>query len=450
MVMTTSENTEFSLAGAFDETAPGLPGADLAWLDALRSQGIEAFRANGLPNRKVEAWRYTNVSALEKQGFAPLAELAALDAVPEGGALAIEGACRIVFVNGRLRADLSDLDGLPEGVEALSLADALGGKGGELEDLIAPASKARDGALAALNDAFMADGLVLRIAAGAVVEAPIHLISVGVPVAGQAVAFHPRNLVVAGKGSRATLVESHIAVGEGSYFSNSVTDIRIENGATLTHAKLQDEGPKAFHVALGRVCIGDEAVYDNFTLNRGAELARNEIHARIDGSGAECRLNGAYLGTRRQHMDNTTVIEHKAPGSRSSEVFKGALDEKARGVFQGRIVVHRGAQKTDGHQLNKTLLLNRDAEMDTKPELEIYADDVKCSHGATIGELDDTALFYLRARGIDEATARDILVSAFLNEAVEELRDPGLADAFRARIEGWVEARHESEGEKAA
>ena len=448
--MATMENTEFSLAGPFDEAAPRLPGADLAWLDALRSQGIEAFRANGLPNRKVEAWRYTNVSALEKQGFAPLAETVPLGAVPEGAALAIEGACRIVFVNGRLRPDLSELDRLPEGIEAASLTEALGNKGGELEELIAPASKGRDGVLAALNDAFMEDGLVLRIAAGAAVETPIHLISVGVPVAGQSVAFHARNLVVAAKGSRATLVESHIGAGEGSYFSNSVTDIRVEKGATLTHAKLQDEGPKAFHVALGRVRIDDEAVYDNFVLHRGAELARNEIHARIDGTDAECRLNGAYLGTGRQHLDNTTVIDHKAPGSRSSEVFKGALDGRARGVFQGRIVVHRDAQQTDGHQLNKTLLLNRDAEMDTKPELVIYADDVKCSHGATIGELDDMALFYLRARGIDEATARDILVSAFLNEAVDELRDPGLADAFRARIEGWVEARHESEGEKAA
>lgn len=447
--MAKNEIIGLTLAGAFDEAAPRLPGADLAWLDALRSQGIESFRTHGLPNRKVESWRYTSVSALEKYGFAPQAGAAPLDALPEGAALAVEGACRIVFVNGRLRADLSDLDALPEGVEAYSLAEKLE-TDGELEELIAPASKARDGVLAALNDAFMADGLLLCIAAGAMVETPIHLISVGVPVARQAVAFHPRNLVVAAKGSRATLVESHIGVGDGSYFSNSVTDIRVEKGATLTHVKLQDEGSQAFHVALGRVNIGDEAVYDNFTLHRGAELARNEIHARIDGSGAECRLNGAYLATGRQHVDNTTVIDHKAPGSRSSEVFKGALDEKARGVFQGRIVVHRGAQQTDGHQLNKTLLLDRNAEMDTKPELEIYADDVKCSHGATVGELDDMALFYLRARGIDEATARDMLVSAFLNEAVEELRDANLADAFRARIEGWVEARHENEGEKVA
>ena len=448
--MAQDQNMEFSLAGAFDEAAPRLPGADLAWLDALRSQGIEAYRANGLPNRKVEAWHYTNVSALEKLGFAPLAGAAPLNALPDGAALAVEGACGIVFVNGRLRADLSELDKLPEGVAASSLAEILGVGGGDLEELIAPASKGRDGALAALNDAFMEDGLVLRIAAGAIVETPIHLISVGVPVAGQAVAFHARNLVVAARGSRATLVESHTGMGEGAYFSNSVTDIRVEKGAVLTHAKLQDEGPKAFHVALGRVHIGDQAVYDNFVLHRGAELARNEIHASIDGTDAECRLNGAYLGADRQHLDNTTVIEHRAPGSRSREVFKGALDGRARGVFQGRIVVHRGAQQTDGHQLNKTLLLSRKAEMDTKPELVIYADDVKCSHGATIGELDDEALFYLRSRGLDEATARDMLVSAFLNEAVDELRDSGLAAAFRARIEGWVEARHEKEGEKAA
>jgi len=448
--MAKNENSEFSLAGAFDKAAPRLPGANLAWLDALRTQGIKAFRTNGLPNRKVEAWRYTNLSALDKQGFAPLAEPAPLDTLPDGKALDIEGACRIIFVNGRLRSDLSDLDQLPAGVMAHSLAEALGAKDGELEDLIAPASRERDGALASLNDAFMEDGLVLRIAAGVGVDTPIHLISVGVPVEGEAVAFHARNLVVAARDSRATLVESHIGAGDGSYFSNSVTDILVEQGATLTHAKLQDEGPKAFHVALARVRIGDEAVYDNFVLHRGGELARNEVHARIEGSDAECRLNGAYLGADRQHVDNTTVIEHKAPGSRSREVFKGALDGRARGVFQGRIVVHRNAQQTDGHQLNKTLLLHRNAEMDAKPELEIYADDVKCSHGATIGELDDTALFYLRTRGIDEATARDILVAAFLNEAVEELRDMSLADAFRARIEGWVAARHESEGEKAA
>ena len=439
----------FSLAASFEEAAPRLPGADVAWLDALRAQGIEAFRAGGLPTRKVEAWRYTNLNALAKLSLVPAAEASGLDAVPDS-ALAVEGACRIVFVNGRLRADLSDLDRLPEGVEATGLADLLARDPSALEADYKAAPQGREGALASLNDAFMADGLVLRIAEGAKVDTPIHLISVGVPAAGQAIAFHPRNLVVAGKNSRATLVESHVGLGEGSYFSNGLTDVTVGKGAALTHAKLQDEGAAAFHVALTRATIADEAVYDSFVLHRGAELARNEIHASIDGSGAECRLNGAYLGTGRQHVDNTTVIDHKAPGSVSSEVFKGVLAGRSRGVFQGRIVVHRDAQQTNGNQLNKTLLLSRDAEMDSKPELEIYADDVKCSHDATIGELDDMALFYLRARGIDEATARDMLVSAFLNEAMSELRDEKLAAAFAERAAGWVEARHEEEGKEAA
>ncbi len=441
---------EFSLAAGYEAVASHLPGSDIAWLDSLRAQGISAFRANGLPTRRVEAWRYTNLNALAKTGFAPARDDIELAAVPDHAALAIADACRIVLVNGRLRRDLSDLERLPDGMTASALADLLRRAPGEAEDLIVPAPAGREGVLAALNDAFMEDGLVLRIAAGAKVETPIHLISVGVPVAGQAIAFHPRNRIVAEAGSRATVVESHFGVGLGAYFSNGLCDVTVGRGASLTHAKLQDEGEAAFHVALVRATIGDDAVYDSFVLHRGGELARHEVHAAIEGTGAECRLNGAYLGAGRQHIDNTTVIDHKAPGSRSSEVYKGVLAGRARGVFQGRIVVHRDAQQTDGHQLNKTLLLSRAAEMDTKPELEIYADDVKCSHGATVGELSEMELFYLRARGIDEATARDMLVSAFLSEAVSELRDEGLAAAFAERIAGWVDARHQEDREEAA
>jgi len=442
--------TDFALAAAFDEAAPRLPGSDVAWLDALRASGISAFRAHGLPTRRVEAWRYTNLNALAKAGFAPVGADVDLAALPDDAALALADSCRIVLVNGRLRRDLSDLDRLPDGVSAEGLGDLLRREPAIAEELIAPAPNGREGALAALNDAFLEDGVVLRIAAGAIVDLPIHLVSVGVPVAGRAVAFHPRHVVHAGAGSRATLVESHVGAGPGSYFSNGLTDVAVAKGASLTHAKLQDEGAAAFHVALVRARIGDDAAYDSFVLHRGAELARHEIRAVIEGGGADCRLNGAYLGAGRQHVDNTTVIEHKAAGSRSSEVYKGVLAGQARGVFQGRIVVHRDAQQTDGHQLNKTLLLSREAEMDTKPELEIYADDVKCSHGATVGELSELELFYLRARGIDETTARNMLVSAFLSEAVSELRDERLAAAFGARIAGWVDARRADTREEAA
>ncbi len=445
-----TETREFALAAAFDEAAPRLPGSDIAWLDSLRAQGISAFRASGLPTRRVEAWRYTNLNALAKAGFTPGGGDVELAEVPAGAALSVGEACRIVLVNGRLRRDLSDLDRLPDGVTAEGLAELLGRAPALAEDLIVPAPRGRDGVLAALNDAFMEDGMVLQVAAGAIVEVPIHLISVGVPVAGQAIAFHPRNVIVAGAGSRLTLIESHIGLNDGSYFSNGLTDVFVDRAATLTHAKLQDEGSSAFHVTLVRAKIGDDAAYDGFVLHRGSELARHEVHAVIEGNGADCRLNGAYLGAGRQHIDNTTVIEHRAPGSRSRQVFKGVLAGHARGVFQGRVVVARDAQQTDGHQLNKTLLLSREAEMDTKPELEIYADDVKCSHGATVGELSELELFYLRTRGIDEVTARDMLVSAFLAEAVSELRDESLAAAFAERIAGWVDARHEDQREKAA
>lgn len=441
---------EFPLAVAFDAAAPGLPGSDIAWLDALRAHGISAFRESGLPSRKVEAWRYTNLNGLAKSGVVPGGGDVELSALPHGAALDIDDACRIVLVNGRLREDISNLDRLPDGVSIEGLGEMLRRAPSLAEDLIVPAPKGRDGALAALNDAFLEDGVVLRIDAGAIVELPIHLVSVGLPVADRAIAFHPRHVIDAGAGSRVTLVESHIGAGKGPYFSNGLTDITVGRAATLTHAKLQDEGAAAFHVALVRATIGDNAAYDSFVLHRGAELARHEIRAAIEGRGAECRLNGAYLGTGRQHLDNTTVIEHKAPGSRSSEVYKGVLGGQARGVFQGRIVVHRDAQQTDGHQLNKTLLLSREAEMDTKPELEIFADDVKCSHGATVGELNELELFYLRTRGIDEETARDMLVSAFLSDAVSELRDECLADAFAGRISGWVEARRADQKEKAA
>lgn len=448
--MTSDRTSEFSLAAAHEAAAQGLPGADIAWLEAFRTGGIESFRASGLPNRRVEAWRYTNLNALAKLSLAPAGADAVLDALPEGVALAIPGACRIVFVNGRLRAELSDLDDLPAGVVVSGVCELMQQTPAALQEIIDAAPKAREGALAALNDAWLEDGLVLRIKDGMQVDRPIHLVSVGVPQAGQAIAFHPRNLIDAGKDSVATLVESHVGLGEGSYFSNGLTDVTVGKGAALTHAKLQDEGASAFHVALTRVRLADEALYDSFVLQRGAELARNEIHASIDGSGADCRLNGAYLGADRQHIDNTTVIDHRLPGSQSSEVYKGVLAGHARGVFQGRIVVHRDAQQSNGNQLNKTLLLSRDAEMDTKPELEIYADDVKCSHGATVGELSEMELFYLRTRGIDEPTARNMLVSAFLTEAISELRDPVLAEAFAERTTGWVEGRREDEREKAA
>jgi Fe-S cluster assembly protein SufD len=257
-------------------------------------------------------------------------------------------------------------------------------------------------------------------------------------------AFHPRVLILAGRNSHATVVESHVGLGDRPYFSNLVSEVTLREGAVLGHYKLQNEQPGAFHLAATQVRLDSRSTYDGFVLSLGARLSRNEIRAHLGGGEIECRLNGAYAVAGDQHVDNTTFIDHAAPGSRSREVYKGVLDETARGVFQGKILVRPHAQKTDGHQLNRALLLSRGAEVDSKPELEIYADDVKCSHGAAIGEIDEDQLFYLRARGIDRMTARAILVEAFLGEVLDEIRLDAAREAYRGLLAGWLAARREA------
>ena len=296
--------------------------------------------------------------------------------------------------------------------------------------------------MATLNTGLLSDGLYLKLDDGVALDKPLHLVSIGT-AREEPVSFHPRHLIVAGAGSVATIVESH--VGSGAYFSNSVSEVSVGDGAVLNHYKLQNEGPEAYHLAANLVRIADRAVYDNFVLQVGGNLARNEIRSEL-GERVECRLNGAYLACGEQHIDNTTFIDHAAPNSSSREVYKGVLDENARGVFQGKILVRQDSQKTDGHQLNKTLLLSPGTEIDTKPELEIYADDVKCSHGATTGELEEELLFYLRARGIDPQTARGMLVAAYVGEALDEIQAEAPRAAFQAVVDDWLESRSERQG----
>ena len=403
------------------------------WIDALRRNALACYRDQGLPTPRGEAWKYTNLRRLERIAFAPSPlESAPAAEIPHGIA-ELDGAYRAVFVNGRFDASQSRLDDLPDGVEIGSLeatdSDLLEPYLGRIADTsIHP--------LAALNTAYMADGLYMKLAEGAVLDAPLHLISIA-SAPDTALRFHPRHLVILGANSVATLVESH--VGAGETFANTVSEIDLGAGAVLNHYKLQNEGPDALHIALSQIRLADRASYDGFVLQTGARLARNEIRAHL-GSLVECRLNGAYLGSGDQHIDNTTFIDHAAPGSTSREVYKGVLDDRARGVFQGKILVREGAQKTNGHQLNKTLLLSRGTEIDTKPELEIYADDVKCSHGATTGELDEDALFYLQTRGIDLAQARAMLVAAFIGDVVAQIQAEQPRAAFQAVVDRWLEA----------
>lgn len=416
-----------------------LPASGAGWLAALRDRAFADFAAKGVPTPKTEEWKYTNLAPLAKFAFVPATPVAnGVDAAALPWVLPrAAGAHRLAVVNGRFRPDLSAVGRLPAGVELGGLAAALEAAPDRFEGLIGRVAPVEELPLLALNTALSADGFVLRLGRGVALEAPVELLFVTLPGASP-VAFHPRGLVLAEAGSQAVLIEQHVGIGDGTSFANHALEIELESDAALRHYKLQAEGRGAFHIATNTVRVGRAARYDAFTLSHGGRLARNESRVALDGSGAECRLDGAYMGRARQHIDNTTFIDHVAPNTTSRETFKGVLEDYARGVFQGRILVRPNAQKADGQQQGRALLLSPGAEVDTKPQLEIYADDVKCSHGAAAGELDGEALFYLRSRGIPEHAARRMLVEGFLVEVVDAIRHEAARERIRRDVAVWI------------
>jgi len=426
-----------SFVDQYGASRDDLPGGALPWLCALRETAIAGFAASGLPTPHAESWKYTSLRPMKKLDFSHSADGAiSIDSLPtllpHG-----QGGHRLVFVNGAFRADLSLLDNLPKGVQAGSLADLLARDPAALEDTLGCIAGNDVQPMLALNTALMRDGLVLRIETGVTVPMPIEVIYIGA-APDTPRAFHPRNLIVLEPRARATVIEHHAGLGAGPYLANSVGEVQVGEGAALHHYKVQAEDADAFHIATAHVRLARDAFFDGFILSTGARLARHEVAVRMTGPGAECHLNGAYMLRGEQHCDITTAIEHEAPHTSSREVFRGVIDDKARAVFQGRIVVHPHAQKSDGHQLSKALLLSDQAEIDAKPELEIYADDVKCSHGATAGDLDHGALFYLRSRGIPEATARHMLIEAFLTDSIRRIAAEGLCPALIASVGAWL------------
>ena len=385
---------------------------------AVRDAAAEAFAASGLPSVRDEAWKYTSLRGLAESAFEePLTAVGSAHEV----APSLDGP-RIVLVDGRYQPELSSP---PAQVTFETFAERP--VFGKLPDL----------AMVALNTMLADDGVTLDVAEG-VDAGSLVLLSLGMDNH-RPVAFHPRHRIHLAPGARLTLVE--IARGEGAYLHNAVTEITVEPGAKLVHIRLQQESPAAFHVQTAFAEIAEGGVYDAFVLNLGARLARTEIHARLHGPNAAVHLNGAQLLGDHQHGDITTVVAHDAPSCASRQTIKNVLTDHARGVFQGRIEVARIAQKTDGYQMNQALLLSPHAEIDSKPQLEIYADDVKCSHGATVGELDPEQLFYLRARGIPEEDARALLVRAFLNEAMDPIEHEGARTLLEAAIEAWWEKK---------
>ncbi len=429
------------------DNASSFAGAGTGWVDALRKAGADAYGAHGLPKRRDEYWRYTNLNALAEGGFRLADGKTAIElpALPHK-AVAELAAYRVVLVNGRVRPDLCALDGLPDEVLVSGLEDLLGAAPDRLEPWLGKAVRLSDMPMAALNTAFLRDGMVMFVDAGTELDKPIHLVSITAP-GDDELMVQPRHLVVLGRDAKATLIETHISAEGGSSFNNIVAELFLDEGANLNHFVYQEEDTSSIHLSGAAVEIGANAVYDSFVLQSGAAVGRSEIRAYLNGSGGDCRLDGVYLATDKQVIDNTTYVEHIAPECRSRQVYKGVLDGQSRGVFQGKVHVVRDAQQTDGHQLSRALLLSPRAEIDVRPELEIYADDVKCSHGATAGELDEDLLFYLLSRGIPRTQARRMLIEAFLAEAIEEIPVPQVAEDFTTHLRHWLAGHVDTGGE---
>jgi Fe-S cluster assembly protein SufD len=392
-----------------------LPGNAKSWVRELRERSRESFAQAGFPTTRDEAWRYTNLAPLTRQAFEPVST--AIEAVSkeklQAASFGDVDAYRLVFVGGRYHAELSNPPKTNAVAFAGSLSDALTREPEKLQGYLGDVATADAGSLAALNTAFLRDGACVRLAANSALERPIYLIYVGLPNAFSA----PRTLIVADPKSQATIIEHYVGLDAPGYFSNAVTELALAPGAKLTHYRLQEESTQGFHIGGVHVRQGRDSEFVSHAIDLGGLLVRNDLRAVLS-EGATCTLNGLYVASGRQHVDNHTLIDHAEPRSTSRELYKGVLDGRARAVFNGRVVVHPDAQKSDAQQTNNNLLLSEDAEIDTKPELEIYADDVKCSHGATVGQLDTDQLYYLRTRAVDEASARDLLTFAFANDVL--------------------------------
>jgi Fe-S cluster assembly protein SufD len=416
--------TQSRYAAAYDTVAPKLPGGNLPWLSKRRVDALALFAAGGFPSPREEEWRYTNVSAIEKKLFSPLPDVpkAALDTAWLDS-YRLQDAWSAVLVNGRFSAELSRLAGLPESVRILGMAEALDKHPELIESHLGKAVADGEHGFVAFNTAWFSDGLCVHLPAKQVLAKPLQLLHV---VTGSDTLATTRNLIVVEPMAQAEIVETYLGA-DCAYLAAAVNEVFVGTNAQLALYKLQVESAKAYHFGGTYVSQARDARFAHHHYAFGGLLARSDIHADL-GLAAECILNGLYIGEKRQHLDNHTRINHLQPQATSRELYKGVLDDRARGVFQGRVIVAEDAQKTDSEMNNRNLLLSNDAEADTKPQLEIYADDVKCGHGVTVGQLDEKSVFYLQSRGVDEETARNMLTFAFANEMVDKIKIRELHD----------------------
>ncbi len=388
---------------------------------SLRLSAITRFETLGFPTTRNEDWHFTSVAPIAEGRFTPLTSHSGA-VKPAQLAPFTFGADwhTLVFVNGRFSPALSRGPALPDGVTVLPLARAYDELPLLVDQHLGKIASFDAHTFTALNTAFINDGAVVHVAKDVEISTPIHLLFLSDASASQGIA-QPRNLVVLDRFAKATVIESYAGLNDSAYFTNAVTEAVIADGATLTHLKLQRESAAAYHVGTLDVRQARDSHLFSFSFATGAALSRTNIYTELRGEGCGATLNGLYLGDREQHIDHQTRIEHVAPNCYSRELYKGILDGNAHGVFNGKVFVHPEAQKTDGKQTNNTLLLSDKAQIDTKPQLEIFADDVKCTHGATVGRLDETSLFYMKSRGINARTARELLTYAFAADVLETI-----------------------------
>ena len=426
----------------------GLP----AWLLRLRQRAMEHFEASGFPGVDDEEWKYTNVAPIARADFSPVVALS--DAAP---ALAREEIAaftyaeafdnRLVFANGLLRLDLSSLS-VTRGVIAIGLDQALRDErfSEVVREHLGRVVEQHENGFTALNTAFVGNGAFVFIPKGVSVETPLHLLFLAQGALSEApanVAVFPRVLVVLEENSRATIIESYGALDDGEYFTNAVVEIVLKDGARLAHYRVQNENTRTFHVTTTAAQLGRHSSFDTTSIALGARLSRHDVSVVMDHEGAECWVDGLYLVGGEQHTDTHSVIDHKQPHCTSHQLYKGILDGKSRAVFNGKVFVRQGALGTDANQTNKNLLLSNEAHVDTKPQLEIFADDVKCAHGAAIGQLDEDELFYLASRGIHSDLARNLLTYGFAEEVIARIKiesikaqlDEAVLHRLNARLE---------------
>ena len=414
------KNSNFS---AYKILAGMREGMDPAWLTALRARAGARFEEIDFPTTRNEEWKYTNVAPILK---VPYREIFDLDA----DGLTVERIepftfvesrhSQMVFIDGIYSKELSDLSGLPHSTVVTSLAGMTEEQSLVASRHLAAYAKYQDDAFTALNTAHIGDGALVYIPDGKIVETPLHLLFIS--TSEEASATHPRVLIIAGKGAMATIIESYVSTDDNVYLTNAVTEVFAAEESAITHYRLQEESEKAFHVATTQVHQERESNYVSYAFSLGAEIARHTLNVVLTGEHTDTTIDGLYVVTGKQHVDNHTTMDHSRPNCTSHQLYKGILDGKSRAVFNGKVLVREGALLTDAHQLNKNLLLSKDSSVDTKPQLEIFADDVKCSHGATVGQLEDDELFYLASRGIAPEQARALLTFGFAEDVISKIK----------------------------